>query len=91
MVQMNLILIFISSSEPNLSRKKSVKQKIKKQWPYSYLYHEYVLVHVCSSFHKLTFHYKNKSSRIKVKYLIISMFSCLLNPTLPAYAQTTAI
>ena len=30
MVRMNFIFIFISSSDPNLLRKKSVKQKIKK-------------------------------------------------------------
>ena len=30
---MNFIFIFISSSDPNLVRKKSVKQKIKKLWP----------------------------------------------------------
>ena len=30
---MNFIFIFISSSETNLLRKKSVKQKIKKRWP----------------------------------------------------------
>ena len=30
---MNSIFIFISSSDTNLLRKKSVKQKIKKQWP----------------------------------------------------------
>ena len=30
MVRMNFIFIFISSSTPNLLRKKSVKQKIKK-------------------------------------------------------------
>ena len=28
------IFIFISSSDTNLLRKKSVKQKIKKRWPY---------------------------------------------------------
>ena len=33
MVRMNFIFIFISSSDPNLLGKKSVKQKIKKQWP----------------------------------------------------------
>ena len=33
MVQMNIIFIFISSSDPNLFRKKSVKQKVKKRWP----------------------------------------------------------
>ena len=30
---MNFIFIFISSSDTNLLRKKSVKQKIKKRWP----------------------------------------------------------
>ena len=30
MVRMNFIFIFISSSDPNLLRKESVKQKIKK-------------------------------------------------------------
>ena len=30
---MNFIFIFILSSDINLLRKKSVKQKIKKQWP----------------------------------------------------------
>ena len=34
MVRMNFIFIFISSSDTNLLRKKSVKQKIKKLWPY---------------------------------------------------------
>ena len=34
MVRMNFIFIFISSSDTNLFRKKSVKQKIKKRWPY---------------------------------------------------------
>ena len=34
MVRMNFIFIFISSSDTNLLQKKSVKQKIKKQWPY---------------------------------------------------------
>ena len=34
MVRMNFIFIFISSSDPNLLRKKTVKQKIKKQWPH---------------------------------------------------------
>ena len=33
MVRMNCIFIFISSSDTKLLRKKSVKQKIKKQWP----------------------------------------------------------
>ena len=33
MVQMNFIFIFISSSDTNVLRKKSVKQKIKKLWP----------------------------------------------------------
>ena len=33
MVRMNFIFIFISSSDPNLLQKKSVKQKIKKRWP----------------------------------------------------------
>ena len=31
---MNFIFIFISSSDTNLLRKKSVKQKIKKRWPH---------------------------------------------------------
>ena len=31
--QLNFIFIFISSSDPNLLPKKSVKQKIKKLWP----------------------------------------------------------
>ena len=30
---MSFIFIFISSSDPNLLPKKSVKQKIKKRWP----------------------------------------------------------
>ena len=30
---MNFIFIFISSSDPNLLRKKAVIQKIKKRWP----------------------------------------------------------
>ena len=34
MVRMNFIFMFISSSDTNLLRKKSVKQKIKKRWPY---------------------------------------------------------
>ena len=34
MVRMNFIFIFISSSDTNLLRKKSVKQKIKRRWPY---------------------------------------------------------
>ena len=29
----DFIFIFISSSDPNFLRKKSVKQKIKKRWP----------------------------------------------------------
>ena len=33
MVRMNFIFIFISSSDTNLLRKKSVKQEIKKPWP----------------------------------------------------------
>ena len=33
---MNFIFIFISSSDINLLKKKSVKQKIKKQWPKLY-------------------------------------------------------
>ena len=35
MVRMNFIFIFISSSDTNLLRKKSVKHKIKKRWPKS--------------------------------------------------------
>ena len=33
---MNFIFIFFSSSDLNLLRKKSVKQKIKKLWPKGY-------------------------------------------------------
>ena len=39
MVRMNFIFIFMSSSDTNLLQKKSVKQKIKKQWPYKIEYY----------------------------------------------------
>ena len=57
MVQMNFIFIFISSSNPNLLGKKSVKQKIKKMmaldvnFPSDFLFH---VNYSIGQMHKLT-------------------------------------
>ena len=45
MIIMNFIIIFISSSDPNLLRRKSVKQKIKKRWPNLVVNPEYTFSH----------------------------------------------